>query len=46
MPGVEAAFPLEDYDGDIERWAADVGMILTDDHRADGQKVRDKGVVG
>ena len=42
IPGVDLAFPLAEYDGDLESWAASVETILTEEHRADCKRVRDK----
>ena len=40
IPGIDMAFPLETYAGNLEEWAKDVETILTPEHRADCARVR------
>ena len=44
IPGVDMAFPLKDYDEDLERWATDVEIVLTDKHQEDCRRVRNTHV--
>ena len=38
--GVDAAFPLEDFDGDLEYWATNIVEILSEPHREAVQRVK------
>ena len=42
FPGIDMAFPLKDYEGDLEAWATDVEGVLTEDHKEIVLKVREK----
>ena len=35
-------FPLKNYGGDLEAWARDVEMVLSDAHQADVRLVRER----
>ena len=40
MPGVDMPFPLKDYGGDLEAWAADVQTTLLPAHQSQVEKIR------
>ena len=46
FPGVNMAFPLKDFGGDLDAWATCVETMLTAAHREDVMKIRDKGEKG
>ena len=46
-PGIDMVFPLkEDYGGDLEAWAKDVETVLTEEHREECAKVRNRAEIG